>query len=778
MLKTARVAGFSAAVFLAYVVWNLSGWPDGTARLAIADVTSLALASIATVSAALAARSAQGRVRAAWAALAVGLLGWAAGDAIWSYYELVLHEFPFPSSADAGYLVMLVAACTAMLLFPTKQSAQVQVRMMLDSVIVGASLFIALWLTVLRPVYEAAVDSRLGLLMSLAYPLSDLVVLTVAAYVALGPGFYRRLPLTLLAVAMACIAVADIAFVHLASTDRYVSGHVIDIGWVAALLLITVAAWSREGAAGGRESVELPSWTSVLLPFAPLMAAGIVLAAQPFAALRSVPVQIAVVLLVVTVVVRQFLVVGENRRLVANAAEQVLRDPLTGLANRDLFHDRLDHAMQFLRRDGLTVGVIAIDLNDFRLVNDTLGHTVADELLNLVGERIAGCVRIGDTVARLGADQFAVLVEDEVDHAHLIAQRVVGAFDEPFVIDGRDLLMRPSVGLALAVSDDRELSSAELFQRANRALNSAKKSRLAGVTTFTDDLAPLDSLDNQARKGIGPMEAATGTEMLRLLGELRYAIDHSELDLVYQPQFNLSTGKIVGVEALLRWPHPVRGVIEPEEFLPLVRRYGLMGPVTAFVLGRALDDAMRWHAVAVGVPVAINVFAPSIADLRLPDQIAQALTDRGLSASVLTVEVTEDLFVKTIGSARTVMNRLRENGIRVSVDDFGSGYSALSYLRDLPIDEVKLDREFVASVLVDRRAAAVVGAIVDLAHALCLTAVVEGVETAEIAALLKDLGSDVGQGYYLSPPLTVDELLELPAFAGATGSVPAAARSS
>ena len=300
---------------------------------------------------------------------------------------------------------------------------------------------------------------------------------------------------------------------------------------------------------------------------------------------------------------------------------------------------------------------------------------------------------------------------------------------------------------------------------------------MPGVTTFTDDLDLGEVTDSQGAIGTAP-GAGSGGEMLRLLGELRHAIDHSGLDLLYQPKISLITGRIVGVEALLRWPHPVRGMLGPEEFLPLVRRYGLMGPVTAFVLDRALDDAVRWRTAEVGVPVAVNFFAPSISDQGLPDLIAHALTRRGLSPAALTVEITEDLLMKNIGSARTVLNRLRENGIRVAVDDFGSGYSALSYLRDLPVDEVKLDQGFVASVLVDERAAAVVRAVVELARALSLTTVVEGVETAEIASVLRDMGCDVGQGYYFSPPLTLEKLLDLLSPGGATGSVSAAVRSS
>lgn len=761
MLKTSHVARFGAVFFIAYVVWTVGGWSQGTAQLVVSDITALLVSSTAVVLSALATRSAQGRLRAAWAALTVGLLGWAVGDAIWAYHELVLGEFPFPSAADAAYLLLPVGACAAMLLFPTARSAQSQIRLVLDGVIVAASLFLVSWLTVLRSVFDAGAETRLGLAVSLAYPVSDLVVLTVAAYVLIRAGSYERRSLILFTLGMACIAVSDTLFVYLSAKDQYSSGDPIDIGWIAGLLLIMVAVAAAHGDdPGARPAVHLPSWASVWLPYAPLMAAGIVAATQPVELLRSVPVQLTAVGLVVTVLARQFLVVSENRQLVSGVAEQALRDPLTGLANRDLFHDRLDHAVQLLRRDGLTVAVIAIDLNDFKLVNDTMGHPAGDELLKRAGERILGCVRVGDTVARVGGDEFAVLVEGDIDHSSLIAQRLLEAFDQPFVIEDRDLLIRPSVGLAIADSDDLDLSSEELYRRADQAMYAAKRSRLGGVTTYTAELARIDDSDDQLLSRPGLLGHDSGAAMLRLLGELRYAIDHSQLDLAYQPQVDLSTGKIVGVEALLRWPHPVRGVLGPEQFLPLVRQHGLMGSVNAFVLDRALDEAVRWHSAGAGVRVAINLFAPSISDPGLPDRIAQALTDRGLSAAALTVEVTEDCFLHNVGSAQSVLNRLRECGTRISIDDFGSGYSALSYLRDLPVDEVKLDRDFIVAVPVDRRAAAVVSAVVDLAHALGLITVVEGVENAATADRLRALGCDVAQGYYFSPPLGADELLD------------------
>jgi len=447
---------------------------------------------------------------------------------------------------------------------------------------------------------------------------------------------------------------------------------------------------------------------------------------------------------------------------------------LTGLANRTLFNDRLNHAMQVRERDGLAVGLIALDLNDFKLVNDNLGHAAGDELLNRTGERILGGVRAGDTVARLGGDEFAVLIEGSVDHAHLIAHRVAEAFDRPFVIHGHELLMRPSVGLALAEAEELDVSAQELLGRADIAMYSAKRSRTGGVHTFTQEMESADSIDKDQFGWPLSSMGAGGPAAVHLLAELREAIDQFELTIVYQPKFDLRTSRIVGVEALLRWPHPERGLLGPEEFLPLVRRHGLMAQVNHFVVNRALDDALVWHAASVDVPVAVNLFAPTLANLKLPAAIARALADRGLSSSALTVEITEHLLLDNMERTQTVLEQLRHNGIRIAIDDFGTGYSTLSYLRDLPIDEVKLDRSFIAPILVDERTAAVVRAVVDLAHVLGLTTVAEGVEDAATAARLQEYGCDVGQGYFYSPPVTSEELLGLLMQSAAIATAPSA----
>jgi diguanylate cyclase (GGDEF)-like protein len=406
--------------------------------------------------------------------------------------------------------------------------------------------------------------------------------------------------------------------------------------------------------------------------------------------------------------------------------------------------------MQLRERTAAPVAVLLADLDDFKLVNDSMGHPAGDVLLRAVGERIQDSVRPGDTVARLGGDEFAILVEDAPAIADQIAERVVRVFDEPFTVGGRTVYMRLSIGLAAAVGD-ADVSADELFKRADLAMYSAKRAHV-GARTFTPDMrrdaTEMNSPSQQKKTG-----RRGGVARIQFLGDLRRAIDERELDLVYQPKISLTTGKAVGVEALIRWPHPEFGLLEPADFLPLVRENGLMEAVTDLVIGRAVEDAAGWKQAGLSLPVAINLSAPSLNDEALPARVLSMLASHGLPPTSLTVEITEDLLLASVVRARTVLDQLRESGIRVAIDDFGTGYAAMTYLHELPADELKLDRQFIAPILTDERAAAIVRSVIELAGEFGLTSVAEGVEDKETAALLTSYGCGFAQGHFFSPPL-------------------------
>ncbi|WP_319432452.1 bifunctional diguanylate cyclase/phosphodiesterase [Mycobacterium sp. RTGN5] len=760
----AVVIGLGASVLIIDALLVLGGWSNGSVVRLVTNTDNLLieLSVVATVAAILTARSARGRVRAAWVTLAVGLACFTLGAILWRAYKLIGYHHPYPSLADAAYLVLPIATAIALLLLSSGLSRTSRTRLILDGLIVAGSFTIVGWAMVLDELWNSAPKDQLHMAVSVSYPVLDAAVLTIGVLVVARAQRGQRLTLILLTLGMLGIAISDGAFVYLTATHKPTGTQFLDVGWLVGLALFIAAAITGRGFAHRDAVAAQPvSLTSVWLPFVPVMLASLAVFTQSPDEIKSGPIPMIGIVLLLAFSGRQLLVMFENRILLATVAEQALRDPLTGVGNRIVFRDRLNHAMEMRQRDGISVGVLVMDLDDFKVVNDTLGHPVGDELLSLVADRIAACLRAGDTVARLGGDEFAVLIEGRVDNSQLVAHRVVEAFDEPFIVDGQDLLIRPSVGLAVAEPDEPDLTAEDLLKRADIAMYSAKRSRTGGVHPFNSEMLLVESPDSDLFS-TGPLPVARGgASTIRLLGELRQAIDQFELTLVYQPKFDLRTAAIVGVEALVRWPHPTRGLLAPDEFLPLVRRYGLMGSITDLVVNQALDDVLRWRAEGLTVPIAVNMFAPSMADLRLPGKFAKSLASRNISPSQLTVEITEDLFLDNMDRTKTVLSQLQGNGIRIAIDDFGSGYSALSYMRDLTVDEVKLDRNFIAPIPADQRAAAVVRAVVNLADELGLTTVAEGIETAGTADWLRQHGCHVGQGYYFSPPLASDKLVEV-----------------
>jgi diguanylate cyclase len=768
----------AVTVAVAFAGTLIGGWGGDQTVQNVSDYGLPALAAFAAACGTFAALSASGRQRRAWICLAIGSAGWAVGGALWIFYERVLQQAPFPSLADAGYLLFPIGAGMAIVLFPIGYAGQSRTRFVLDGFIVAGALFEISWVFVLRSVYEAGGTSAFALGLSLTYPIADIAILTIAVLVLAKARTGRRTALALLTAGVVLMALSDSAFAYLTAHDAYFSGHVIDIGWAAAFLTFGMAALiSRRVPETAVVAPQVPSRVSTWLPYVPVAIAVLVCVPAYFSTPGVGPIFVSSTLLMSAVLARQFVVVRQNQKLLRMVADQALRDTLTGLANRDLFNDRLMHAVQLHESDNQSVAVLSMDLDDFKLVNDSLGHPAGDALLIQAAERLLGCVRTSDTVARVGGDEFAVLMEGLPELSRLVAHRVVAAFEEPFVIDGQQLLMRPSVGLAVASAANPDLSAKMLLKQADLAMYSAKRSKSGGLYTFTPDMALVDPSEFEL-----PTDSSKSSERgaaVRLLGELRHAIDHGDLTVYYQPKFDLRSGDVVGIEALVRWPHPKRGLLGPAHFLPLVRKRGLMRAVTDIVLTQALDDAAEWQAMGIGVPIAVNVFAPSLGDLDLPTHIASALAVRQLSPEDLTIEITEDFLLDNIERTRSVLERLRQRGIRIAIDDFGSGYSALWYLRELAIDEVKLDRHFIAPIRVDPRAAAVVRGVVDLAHVLGVTTVAEGVENAETAERLREFGCDVAQGYYYSPPISAAAMMNLLASKKATSlQVPVAARSS
>ncbi|TRW84832.1 EAL domain-containing protein [Mycolicibacterium sp. 018/SC-01/001] len=571
-----RTWGVAAAALIAgagYGAWLWFGWGGPALTRVVDDVGLAVFALVAACCVAWAALSLRGPDRVAWVFMAAGLVGWTAGEVIWSYYDLVVGDAPSPSWADAGYVLFLVGAGMCLIVQLTAAPPTTQLRVVIDGLIVAAAIFAAVWVIWLRTVYVARHSDVLSVAVNLVYPVTDIALVTVAGLMVLRAPGARRDQLSLLFAGLVGVGVSDVAFAYISATDSYRGNRTLAVGWAMGFLLIAAAAVQakRVGAQGaGAQSPAVSGW----LPYVPVLLSAVL--CTPVLVDGMGPVFVAVAVIVFAVTVRQVVLIGENRRLRADIAA------------------------------------------------------------------------------------------------------------------------------------------------------------------------------SRADAGTPP-----------ILTELEHAVEHGDLRLVYQPQYDLFTEDIIGVEALVRWPHPRRGLLNPDQFLPLVNQRTLMTKLTTAVVDLALADAAVWHASGFPIPVAVNVFAPTVSDPALSIGIDDALRRHGLAPKALTVEITEDRLLADMPGTRSALDHLRVSGIQVALDDFGSGYSALWYLRDFPVDQVKLDREFIAPILTHGPSATIVRAVIEMTHALGLTPVAEGVESAQTAARLREYGCRVAQGFYFSRPVPGAEVLAL-----------------
>lgn len=432
--------------------------------------------------------------------------------------------------------------------------------------------------------------------------------------------------------------------------------------------------------------------------------------------------------------------IGARATRLAELERLALHDALTGLPNRTLLLDRLDQALRAGRRDGAALALMLLDLDRFKQVNDTLGHQVGDKVLQAVAPRLAEPLRQSDTLARLGGDEFCILLPsaDDAEDACRVAERLVDVLARPFVIDGMTLELGVSIGLAL--HPEHGADAASLLEHADAAMYRAKRDRL-GFHVY--------------KRGAATDDSRTG-----LRADLRRALDAGGLALLYQPKIDARTGAVAGLEALVRWPHPERGLLAPDEFLPIAEQTGLVLPLTLWVLGMCLRDQQRWRHQGHDLPVAVNISAKWLRDAQFPGILRLLMRQMDGRPDRLILEITESGLMSDPERAAGVLSELAALGCRVSLDDFGTGQSSLPWLQRLALHEIKIDRSIVAAMAHDRGTAIVVRSIVRLAHGLGLRTVGEGVETEAVAESLVALGCDELQGYLFGHPVPMAEMSE------------------
>ncbi len=667
--------------------------------------------------------------RAGWTLVALGIALYAAGG-IWTGFVLGGDaNAPYPSIADGLSLACYPCVYLGLVLLARPRVRAFQLSLWLDgaTAALGASALLSAF--VIERVMSATSGRFTVVATTLAYPVCDIVLLCLIATVA-SLCSWRLTPVWWAIIAgIAIFTAVDLVFAVQQSSGAYQEGTPLDIGWPAGVALLAGAAWMNDAPRRERMAPSLSG--AHIVPALFTLGAITLLAAARIHPLGWLSIGLAVATLVAATL-RTGLAFRELRTL-AEVRLQAVTDDLTKLGNRRLLTQRLDAAARLREEFSLLV----IDLDGFKEINDALGHASGDEVLIATGVRFSGPLGPGDLLVRLGGDEFAIFLGGRQARAVNVALHLAAALAESFDVSGIPLRLTASIGIVCAPGHGHDPS--DLLRRADIAMYRAKHERTGHEVyeTRADEGSPA---------------------RLALAGELRTAITQRDLAVFYQPKAVTSTGHASGLEALVRWPHPERGLLGPAEFLTLAEQSGLMHDLTLCVLERALSDLASLRTRHPALTVAVNVSVPTLLRADFPKELDQLLAARGLPPTVLEIEITEDVLMTDGGRARILVGELRSRGITVSIDDFGTGYSSLRYLRDLEVDWLKVDQSFITGLSCHASSARIVESTIVLAHALGIRVVAEGVEEENDWDTLSAFGCDAIQGYLLTRPLAYDEI--------------------
>jgi diguanylate cyclase (GGDEF)-like protein len=688
-----------------------------------------------------------------WLVSSAGLLMWVLAQLAYARYEVLLNrQSPHPSLADVPNLLAFVFAVGAMLMTATApRSALGKIRMVLDGALLATALFGLAWLVLLQDAITNPEESYGGFMIG--YPIAAVLVLAIALLLIAGAPRQDRGALKMFSSGIAFISGGIFFSVVTSALDLVPNRSAGDVAIMVGTVLIGLAAHQplpdRQ-----HQAWEPTTFFGRILPYLPIAVIFLcsLYVRVSTGAFDPVLAWTAYVL-VATVLARQFLALWLNGQLTreleqqrGRLAHQARHDPLTGLANRALLADRLNAAVADAEAGGTgrEPALLLVDLDGFKAVNDSLGHAAGDELLVAVAGQLRGCAGPADTVARLGGDEFALLlpaVEGAADVAD-VAEQIIDRLSAPVTLVDGEVTVRASVGGALADPADRT-DADRLLRDADVALYAAK----------ADGKGRYRLADAHLR--------ANARDQMRLDRQLRGAVGRGELEVHYQPIIELSSSRVTGAEALLRWRHPERGLLAPGTFLPAAESAGLMPDIDRWVLREACRQAVEWRHHTPHFSVSVNISAGHLTNTTLVRDVTAALTVSGLPPAALLLELTETALVTDTDVAATVLAELAALGVRVALDDFGTGYSSLTYLRSLPIHTIKIDRSFISGLGDGAANDAVTRAILDLAGTLGLHQVAEGVETDDQASRLRGLQCTYGQGYHFSRPVPPTQLSEL-----------------
>ena len=675
--------------------------------------------------------------RRSWMIFAFGVSVYGLGNVLWAAWLEHLAEPPIPSICDGMWLTLYPACYVGILGLARVRERRVPARIWLDGLIAGLGVAAVGSAIVLRPVLASVSGDTAAVITEMAYPLCDLLLAALVVGVLALRGWRLDRMWAMLGSGFLALAAADCLYALQVAGGASAPSSATNLAYDIGVLLLALAAW-QPGASVETDTV--PGTAVLGIPAAFTLAALGLLIYDHFSRLDPLALMLAMLTLLAAFA-RTALAFRDVRGL-AETRRQALTDDLTAMPNRRHFLRHLRAGIIASRASDTSMALLLCDLDHFKELNDTLGHDAGDQLLCQVGERLRTVLRASDTAARLGGDEFGVLLCDACDteSAELVADKILEAIREPFPIKGLNLRVTASIGIALFPAHARD--DEQLMQRADIAMYEAKTAQSGRVC--------------YARE-----RDKHSLERLTLAGELSRALENGEIEAHYQPKADASSRRIVGVEALVRWRHPTRGLIPPVEFVTVAEHAGLGRALTQRMLKLALTQLKAWREAGLELHVAVNTTVADLQDTGFPDEVAALLAEHALPPEALVLEVTENMVLADPVRIGDVLARLGELGLGLSLDDFGTGYSSLTHLKALPVGEVKIDRSFVARMTSDPVDAAIVEATIQLAHSIGSRVVAEGIEDELTWSSLVANHCELVQGYALSKPLPAAELEKL-----------------